>query len=650
MNNSKSNSRQLACIMFTDIVGYTALMGEDENLALSVLEKNRKIQWPIIESYGGTIIKELGDGLLATFYSATDSVLAAASIQLAVKNEKHLTLRIGLHLSEVIFENNDVFGDGVNIASRIESSAPVGSIYISEAVQKNLSNKKGIETKYIGIKEYKNVKNPIPIYELVITDEFIAQPTPTRAYVGHTAKTEEKSIAILPFENVIKDPEQEYFSDGMAEEILNALSNIKDLKVMSRSSSFQFKGQDKNLAEIAKQLNVGKILVGSVRRQNNRVRVTAQLINTRDDSQIWSEKYDREMTDIFEVQDEIALAITQKLKVTLLQTEKEKFTKVPTENLEAYELYLKGQFYWNKRGRWLMNAFQCFQEAINLDPDFALAHAGMAETYAALGMYGLMPPLVAMPKCKESAQKAIDMNPDISHAYIALAFTNGFFENDRYLAQKNFKHALTLSPNNATGHYWYSFYLSIIEHDLISAEQEGLLAIMLEPHNAIAYHILSLSYVAQRKFDEAMAQAKKAIEIDAALFLPYFALGWCQIEVGKLKEAIETLTIALSLSGRHSWPMGFLILAKSLNGDTEEARTLLDEIINRDKEQYFSTFGSVIGAMALNETELALNFLEKGLVNRDILIPILTHFQVMPDNLKKDKQIHAFFKRIKLID
>lgn len=650
MSNLKSNSRQLACIMFTDIVGYTALMGEDENLALSVLDKNRKIQRPVIEAYGGRCIKELGDGLLATFFSATDAVSAAASIQLAVRGEDHLKLRIGLHLAEIIFENDDIFGDGVNVASRIESNAKAGSIYISEAVQKNLNNKKGIETNCLGVKELKNVKEPVVIYELIITDDFTTIPATSQAYINPRYKTNDKSIAILPFENVIKDPEQEYFSDGMAEEILNALSNIKDLRVICRSSSFQFKGQDKSLAEIAAILNVSKILIGSVRRQNNRVRVTAQLIDTSDESQIWSEKYDREMTDIFDVMDEISLAITQKLKVTLLATEKEKLNKPPTDNLEAYELYLKGVFYWNKRGRWLMNAFQCFQDALALDSDFALAHAGMAETYAALGLYGLVPPLIAMPKCKESAQKAINLDPEISHAYIALAFTYGFFDNDRYLAQKNFKHAIALSPNNATAHYWYSFYLSIVEHDLVAAEQEGILATMLEPHNAIAYHILSLSYIAQRKFTEAMAKARQAIEMDAALFLPFFALGWCQIETAKLSEAIETLTIALNLSGRHSWPMGFMILAKSLNGDIDEAKNLLEEVIARDKEQYFSTFGSVIGAMALNESDLALELLEKGHNNKDLLIPILTHFQVMPEHLKKDKRILSYFKKIKLID
>ncbi len=272
MSNLKSNSRQLACIMFTDIVGYTALMGEDENLALSILDINRKIQKPIIESYGGRFIKELGDGILATFFSATDSVLAAANIQQAIKNEMNFKLRIGLHLSEVIFENDDIFGDGVNIAARIQSTANAGSIYISEAVQKNLSNKKGIEAKYLGEKEYKNVKNPIPIYELIITDDFLARPASLTTFNNTRQKREDKSIAILPFENIIKDPEQEYFSDGMAEEILNSLSNIKDLKVICRSSSFSFKNQNKSLSEISEVLNVAKILVGTVRRQGNRVR------------------------------------------------------------------------------------------------------------------------------------------------------------------------------------------------------------------------------------------------------------------------------------------------------------------------------------------------------------------------------------------
>ena len=304
MNSTTPAVRQLACIMFTDIVGYTALMGEDEHKAFSVLKRNREIQRPIIEKFGGRWIKELGDGILATFTSVTDSVLASAAIQIASQTETNFQLRIGLHLSEVIFENGDVFGDGVNIAARIQSLADVGGILISETVQKNLTNKRGIETKLLGDEKLKNVKEAITLYEIIITDDYIAESIPeikqeATAPIG-------KSIAVMPFVNLSKDEEQEYFSEGIAEEIIVTLSSIKNLKVVGRRSSFQFKGGTTPVAEIGKILNVSTILEGSVRRHGKGLRIYAELINIEDGCQLWAEKYDREITDMYEIQDDIA--------------------------------------------------------------------------------------------------------------------------------------------------------------------------------------------------------------------------------------------------------------------------------------------------------------------------------------------------------
>ncbi|HKC37832.1 MAG TPA: adenylate/guanylate cyclase domain-containing protein, partial [Chitinophagaceae bacterium] len=341
-----SQTRQLAAIMFTDIVGYTALMGNDEQKAFALLKKNRELQKPIIEKFNGRWIKELGDGVLASFNTVTEAILCACEIQIKSDDIPGLQLRIGIHQGEVLFENNDVFGDGVNIASRLQALAPVGGTWISESAYRNVTNKKEIKTKFIGTQPLKNVKEPVSVYE-IITDR--SNNSSNFAPMESEKKVPEKSIAVLPFVNMSNDTEQEYFSDGMAEEILNSLAHLKDLKVAGRTSTFQFKGKNIDLREIGEQLNVRTVLEGSIRKQGNKVRITAQLINAEDGYHLWSERYDRQLDDIFAIQDEIALMITEKLKVILLDADRELITKTYTQNTDAYELYLKGRYEWGRR-------------------------------------------------------------------------------------------------------------------------------------------------------------------------------------------------------------------------------------------------------------------------------------------------------------
>ena len=276
-----SQVRQLAAIMFTDIVGYTALMGEDEQKAFDLLEKNRDIQRPIIEQFGGRWIKEIGDCVLASFSTVFDAVMCAGSIQQSASQVPDLQLRVGIHLGDVIFENNDVFGDGVNIASRLQTIAKAGGIYISESVYNSIHNKKGITANFLREEMLKNVKDPVKVYEVFIAlaDGLVqsTQRIPSQKENESSRITPAKSIAVMPFVNMSNDPEQEYFSEGIAEEILNSLTHIKDLKVAGRSSSFQFKGKNIDLREAGEKLGVRTVLDGSVRKQGNKLRITAQL-------------------------------------------------------------------------------------------------------------------------------------------------------------------------------------------------------------------------------------------------------------------------------------------------------------------------------------------------------------------------------------
>ncbi|CAN5438256.1 hypothetical protein BH20BAC1_BH20BAC1_29030 [soil metagenome] len=467
-----SISRQLAAIMFTDIVGYTAIMGEDEQQAFELLRKNRSVQQPAIEKYGGKWIKELGDGVLASFSNVTDAVTCAITIQQSCSEIPGLKLRIGIHLGEVVFENNDVFGDGVNIASRLQALAPIGGIWISEAVHKNISNKKEISTRFIRDEVLKNVKDRVPVYEVNINN---GSGQDRGMDVNNRMKsTPEKSIAVLPFVNMSNDPEQDYFSDGMAEEILNSLAHLKDLKVAGRTSAFQFKGKNMDLREVGEKLGVRNVLEGSVRKHGNRLRVTAQLVNVEDGFHLWSEKYDRDMDDIFAIQDEIAFAITEKLKITLFAKDLEIINKTPTQNTDAYELYLKGRFYLNRRGKFIIMGLDYFNQAITIDPDFALAYAGLADACLLTAYYSFKPAKEVMPKAKQSAETAIRLDSSLCEPYSSLGFYYGFYEWNWAKAKKNFCKAIELNPGYVTGHFWYSMlHLSCVEKNFKEAQIEG---------------------------------------------------------------------------------------------------------------------------------------------------------------------------------
>jgi len=444
-----AQTRQLAAIMFTDIVGYTALMGNDEQKAFELLNKNREIQKPIIEQLGGRWIKELGDGVMASFNTVSDAVNAAIKIQKVCNEANDFQLRIGIHLGEVVFENDDVFGDGVNIASRIQAIANPGSIYISESVHNNVSNKKDIQTKFIKEETLKNVKEPVRIYEVVTistaesSDSIVKEPS---------RKSPENSIAVLPFINMSNDPEQEYFSDGLTEELIANLTRLKDMRVVSRTTSMQYKGTKKDIGTIGREISVRYIMEGSVRKSQDNLRITAQLIDVSNDTHIWTETYKGTLADVFDIQEQVARQIMDALRIQLTPTEDVVLKKRSTLSPEAFDIYLRARDFLYRRTRNnILFAIQLFQKAIELDPLYAAAHAGLGESYASYYQVCERKE-IWLEKAIESCLTSLKYDSELSEAYAALGaayFSKGSFDEALAATQK----AIGLDSNNFTG-YW----------------------------------------------------------------------------------------------------------------------------------------------------------------------------------------------------
>jgi len=637
-------SRQLAAIMFTDIVGYTALMGEDEEKAFELLKKNRQLQKPLIEQNNGRWIKELGDGVLASFTTVSDAVITAIRIQEACNLSKEFLLRIGIHHGEIVFENDDIFGDAVNIASRLQALAPVGAIWISESVQNNVSNKKDIKTKFVRSEILKNIKEPVRIYEVITNNnqteqsKFISQKS--------TKPSLEKSIAVLPFVDMSSSHDQEYLGDGLAEEILSSIVHLKDLKVAGRTSSFQFKGARVDLREVGEKLGVGTVLEGSVRKQGNRLRVTAQLINVQDGFHIWNERYDRDMDDIFAIQDEIALAITERLKITLLEKDREKIVKTFTKNTEAYELYLKGRFHINRRGRAILTGLDFLKQAITLDPAYALAHSGYADALFLAAFYNFLPGKEVLPKVKQEAETAIKLDATLSEAYCSLGACHKDLTWDWAEAKTNFLKAIELNPQYAQAHSFYGFGLQWFEGNFAKAEKHGRIAIKLEPLSAIDHADLAWTLHAAGKFDEALAMAKTGIELDTHSFLSHRLAGLSYMASSRYEEAIDAFSHLINISNRHQHAVNGLIWAYCGNGNVEEARVLMNELEERSATEYIAGTYAGLSAAYLGDMNKAFYYLEQAYNDRDPNMVQIKHSRYVPPSLKNDPRFQNLLDRI----
>jgi serine/threonine-protein kinase len=455
------------------------------------------------------------------------------------------------------------------------------------------------------------------------------------------------SIAVLPFVNMSADPENEYFSDGMTEDIINALSKIKDFRVAARTSTFSFKGEKIDVREIGKKLRVETVLEGSVRKAGNRLRITAQLISVKDGYHLWSEKFDRVIADVFDIQDEIALAIVDALKVELLAGENIAVTKRYTENVEAYNLYSQGRYYWNKMNpEAFRKAIEHFQNAIALDESYALAYVGLADAYTGLGDAGLsaIPPKEAFSKATEAVQKALDIDKNLGEAHTSLAHLN--MHNFEWSgAEREFKHAIDLNPNYATTYHMCAFYYALMERyqeaiDTIKKAQE------LDPVSLGINTDLGVVYYFNRQYDQAIAQYKKTLELDPRFIRAYVTLGSAYGKKGSYQTAIDMIQTAMELSGDRA-KIAALGRAYAIAGKKDEALKIVEELIELSKQRYISPYCITLIYASLDDNDQAMDWLNKAYEEH---VSELIYLKVDPylDNLRSDPRFQEMLKKMGL--
>jgi adenylate cyclase len=573
-----SQSRQLASIMFTDIVGYTAIMGNDEQKALGILKKNRELQKPIIEEFNGNYIKELGDGIMASFNTVSDSVYAAIKIQEKCHAEKDFQLRIGIHLGEVVFENEDIFGDGVNIASRIQSITSPGSIYVSESVHNNVSNKQSIETRFVKQEMLKNVKDPVRIYEVITNFEPAFPNTPVNQPSPYAA---ENSIAVLPLLNMSNDPDQDYFCDGISEEIINALAQLKNLRVIARTSAFSFKGKNYDAREIGKSLDVMTLLEGSVRKAGNRLRIIIQLIRVSDGSHLWSNRYDRELEDIFAIQEDIAKNVATALKGFLTSEEKE-IIRRPETIIEAYEYFLKGRQFFHKLQ--LSDARKMFEKAIELDAEYALAYAGLADAYSWLYEWegGTESDLELAEK---NSLRALSLASNLSESHSSRGFVLSL--NKRYdEAEQEFKEAIHLNSNSYDAYYLYG--RACFARGQIEKSAELFLKaseVRREDYQSVLLLAQSLRILGKDESQEVtrdgILRARKQLKINPTDRRILSLTSVSLLEIGEREEAFKWMNQALALYPEDAGVLINGACLYALDGNKEKALTLLESAFSK---------------------------------------------------------------------
>jgi adenylate cyclase len=605
-----SEQRRLAAVMFTDIVGYSSLTQRNEQLAMELLEEHRRIVRPIITRHNGREVKTMGDAFLIEFESALEATQCAIEIQKNLHDynqrsqaERRVHLRIGIHLGDVLRRRNDVLGDAVNIASRIEPLAHPDEICISQQVYDQVRNKIDHRTEDLGPQRLKNIEYPINVYRIL--------PSPEPRQMTQV-KLDRKRIAVLPFLNISPDPNDAYFADGLTEELITRLSSISGLRVIARTSTMRFRGTTKSVWEIGDELKSGSVLEGSVRKAADRLRVTAQLIDAATEEHLWVQSYDRQLEDVFAIQTEVAQNVADALKTRLLDEERQQIEKKPTGNVGAYTLYLKGRYYWNERNKEsLEKAIKYFEEATKRDPEFALAYSGLADCYAVLVNHSYLPPNEGHPKAKQAAMKALELDTTLAEPHTSLANVLSF-EWEWTEAEREFNEALRLNPNYSTAHHWYSILLWSVGR-LDEAMREAKAAQELDPLSPQIHAYAGILLTNARQYDRALEELDKSLELDPNSVAAHEYRCYVYLFKSMFEEAFTEMQLALR--SFHVSPANVKAITAAIYaaaGRTEEAKRILQECEDASTREYVDPQWLVFAHSRLGNKDRALEWLGKA--------------------------------------
>jgi adenylate cyclase len=561
MNTDQKVTRKLRAILSADVKGYSLLMADDEVTTIQTLKEYRGIMSACIEERGGRVVDAVGDNLLAEFGSAVDAVQCAVEVQKELKNKnqelpenKRLEFRIGVNIGDVIQDGDRIFGEGVNVAARIEGLANAGGICVSRSTHDQIKNKLNLNFKYLGEHEVKNIKEPVRVYKVLVDTD-----SPELLVEKQLELPDKPSIAVLPFTNMSGDPSQEYFSDGLTEQIINGLCRVNNLFVIARNSSFAYKAKSISIKQIAMELGVRYILEGSVQKAGNRVRITAQLIDATTDYHVWSENYDRDLEDIFALQDEITLKLIDIMQIKLTMGEQARLWKVGKTNIQAYDKLVRGSecfFRINEKDN--KQARQFFKEAINLDKAFAMPYAMLGFTH----MFDLVfkwseSPLQSFEETEKNANKALTLNDSLDLAHSLLGW-NYLFKRQYDEAIKKGERAIELNPNGAEAHAHLGFFCIFTEktelaikllkrafrlnpipptyyYDLLAiayrniGEYEKAIELCTKglsgnPDNLSVTLTLTITYSLLNRTEEAQKAAEEVLRIDPNFSLEYYAM------------------------------------------------------------------------------------------------------------------------------
>jgi adenylate cyclase len=593
--------RRLAAILAADVVTYSRLMDLDETGTHAAWKSHRgELIDATITGYEGRTVKLIGDGFLAEFPSVVNAVACAAAIQHGMRErnaglsrDRRMELRIGINLGDVIVEGDDIYGDGVNVAARLESIAEPGGIVVSAAVRDNVGNRLDLRFEDMGEQRLKNIDRPVRAYTVLLDISPALTTVRSEAGSQKTWLVEKPSIVVLPFNNMSGDPEQEYFGDGITEDLITDLSKISGLFVVARNTSFTYKGKPVKAQQVSQDLRVTFILEGSVRKVGSRVRVSAQLVDGRDGGHLWADRYDRDLTDIFTIQDEITHSIIDQLRIKLLPEEKAIISRVPTENMEAYGYYLRGRQFLHRHSRsYYVLAKRMFAKAIELDPLYARAYAGLADCDSFLFLHYNAD--VSTDSILAASAKALDLEAGLAEAHasrgLALSLRERYPE-----AVAEFDQAIAFDPNLFEAHYFYAracfaqgkleeaaqlfqraaelkpddyqallvltgIYRSLgREQEMQAAAREGVACaereLLLHPGNPRPAYLGAVGLAVLGELDRAKAWAERALVIDPDDGLTKYNVACVCSLVGEHERAIDLLVELLpnATQERKSW-------------------------------------------------------------------------------------------------